>query len=181
MPFFAKENINTVAISLPNHGKSKKDDNYSLQEYLELINYWKEKCGTNCILVGHSMGGFLLQKYAADYEVNNKIILLASMPPFNPSTLDSSFINLIEDKLDCSIAKNNLNRLLSDAKPIDAEKVKSELIFVAGNEDTVIPLSWNKKSSYYYRAKLHVVEGGHNLMVNKSWKDSAQIILNNIA
>lgn len=180
MPFFAKKNINTVAISLPNHGRSKNDDNYSLKEYLELINYWNEKCGSNCILVGHSMGGFLLQKYAADYEVNNKIILLASMPPFNPSTLDSSFINLIENKLDCFIAKNNLNRLLNDAKPIDAEKVTSELIFVAGNEDTVIPLSWNKKSSYHYRAKLHVVEGGHNLMVNKSWKDSAQIILNNI-
>ncbi|MBC7475710.1 MAG: alpha/beta fold hydrolase [Candidatus Sericytochromatia bacterium] len=180
MPFFAKENINTVAISLPNHGKSKKDDNYSLEECLEIINFWKEKCGAKCVLVGHSMGGFLLQKYAADYEVDNKIILLASMPPFNLSTLDSSFVNLIEDQLDCFVAKNNLNRLLNDAKPIDTENIKSELIFVAGTQDKVIPLAWNKKASHHYRAKLHVVEGGHNLMINKSWKDSAQIILNSI-
>lgn len=180
IPYFAKKNINSLAISLPNHGQSKKDDNYYLEEYIELINFWNKKLGEDCIIVGHSMGGFLLQKYAADYDIDNKMILLASVPPFNPSSPDSGFLILIEDQLKCFIAQSNLNRLLSDAKPIDIEKIKSKMIFVAGSNDKVIPISWNKKLSYHYRSHLHIVEGGHNLMIDKSWQETAEIILENI-
>lgn len=180
IPYFAKRGINSIAISLPNHGNSKEDRAYSLDNYIKLIDEWKNRAGKDCILVGHSMGGFLLQKYAADYKISNKIILLASLPPFNPANLEKGFLTLIEEQLKCSLARSHLNKLLINAPAIDTENIESDLIFLAGINDPVIPLAWKKKISHHYRAPLFTVEGGHNLMVDKSWEQSALVISENI-
>lgn len=176
MPYFAKLGVNSVAISLPNHGQSKKDDAYELTDYIDIIKEAHEYAGDNVVLIGHSMGGFLLQKYVADHHIENKLILLASMPPFNPATLSGSFISLVQDHLKDNQARTHLENLLSQADSVDTENIEGEVVLFAGKSDDVIPLKWKQKVSHHYRAKLYTVEGGHNLMLGKGWKNVADLL-----
>lgn len=180
MPYFAKKNINTLAISLPNHGQSKKDLSYNLEDYVTIIKNAHETLGTNTIIVGHSMGGFLVQKYSSQYPINNKIILLAAMPPFNPANLDGGFISLIQHHLKDDQARQHLNGLLGEAESIDTENILSPIVLLAGLKDSVIPLKWTKKMSFHYKAPLYTVDSGHNLMLGKNWEEVAQLLEANI-
>ena len=181
MPYFAKKGINSIAISLPNHGQSKKDNSYELNDYMNIIREAHVSAGAGqVILIGHSMGGFLLQKYVADNKVENKLILLASMPPFNPSSLDGGFINLVQEHLKDNQAREHLQKLLSHAESIDTENIVGEVVLFAGKQDSVIPLKWKQKVSHHYRAKLYMVEGGHNLMLGRHWQNVADLVANEV-
>lgn len=180
MPYFAKAGLNSIAISLPNHGQSKKDESYELEDYINIVAQAHTMAGDNSIIIGHSMGGFLVQKYAADRDIENKIILLASMPPFNPTNLESGFLATIQDSLKDDQARNHLGRLLASAPIIDTENIKSPIVMFAGIQDTVIPLKWEQKISHHYRVPLHEVEGGHNLMIGRHWRNVADMVAEHI-
>lgn len=184
MPYFAKNNINTVAISLPNHGLSEKNVENDVAFYIEQIRRWHNKLGKDTIIVAHSMGGYLVQKYASITKEKDqpiKIFLLASVPPFNFASLTSNLVDVIDARL-VEIKQNNLFEIARKNLPsINTENITSEIICIAGKDDKVIPLDWKKKLSFHYKSPLYIVEGGHNLMLNKSWNNVADIILENVA
>jgi pimeloyl-ACP methyl ester carboxylesterase len=86
LPYFAEQGYNVVAPSLRNHGKS--DANGALRwrrirEYAFDIQSVIHSLEGNIYLVGHSMGGHVVQKYL---ELNpdspvEKAVLLCSVPP----------------------------------------------------------------------------------------------------
>ena len=76
MKYFSEHDIACNAISLRGHGDSEGIGNLSLwtmNNYLEDINLALEKVESPVVLVGHSMGGMLVQKYIEKYN-NTKII-----------------------------------------------------------------------------------------------------------
>lgn len=83
MPYFAQCGYETHALSLRGHGSSEGNERLrwtSLSEYVDDVAQVVRQMESPPILVGHSMGGMILQKYLEIHEAP-AAILLASAPP----------------------------------------------------------------------------------------------------
>jgi pimeloyl-ACP methyl ester carboxylesterase len=83
LEFFAQNSFDTHAIDLRRHdrpGRQKGMHELGLQEYLQDVIDAVEEIGEDVILVGHSMGGLLVQKYLEKTSAR-AVILLAPVPP----------------------------------------------------------------------------------------------------
>ncbi|WP_096701415.1 alpha/beta hydrolase [Magnetospirillum sp. 15-1] len=131
MPFFARRGWSSHAVSLRGHGESEGGFNYaSLADYITDIHSAMEHVGGEVILVGHSMGGLLVQHCLAGDERVRAAVLMASVPP---SGLMSSALHLslfspdvclqfgLLQALGPSVVKGEVIRraFFSDATPAD--------------------------------------------------------------
>lgn len=83
LDFFADRGYHAVALSLRGHGgssTSKPLRRCSFADYLEDIAAVADTLCTAPVLVGHSMGGYLVQKYL-QHHTAPAAVLMASMPP----------------------------------------------------------------------------------------------------
>jgi non-heme chloroperoxidase len=83
LPYFASRGYRTYAVSLRGHGASGARERLpwiSLQEYVADVEWLVEQLDTVPILVGHSMGGMVVQKYLETHRVP-AAVLMASAPP----------------------------------------------------------------------------------------------------
>jgi pimeloyl-ACP methyl ester carboxylesterase len=83
LPWFAERGWHAHALSLRGHGKSPGNaaaDNPGLDDYVEDIGTVMDAIGGPCVLVGHSMGGVLVQRARARDERAAGAVLLASSP-----------------------------------------------------------------------------------------------------
>ncbi len=82
LPYFADQGYPSYALSLRGHGKSKGTlITASLKDYLQDVLQVVDKFKVPPILVGHSMGGLIVQKYLANQYPAQAAILMASPPP----------------------------------------------------------------------------------------------------
>lgn len=80
LPFFVENGYRVVALSLRGHGNSEgKIGGSSINDYVSDIEDAVKRVGTDPVLVGHSMGGFLTQKYLEKHRAPAGV-LLASNP-----------------------------------------------------------------------------------------------------
>ena len=83
MPYFADHGYKVYALSLRGHGSSDERNKLrwtSLADYVADLVQVIDQIGQLPILVGHSMGGMVVQKYIEKNKVPG-VILLASAPP----------------------------------------------------------------------------------------------------
>lgn len=83
MPYFAQQGYETYAMSLRGHGNSNSDvhiNTHSLQDYLDDLTSIVEKIGRPPIIIAHSMGGFIFQKFLEKNTCAGGV-LLAALPP----------------------------------------------------------------------------------------------------
>ena len=83
LDFFADKGYHAVALSLRGHGASPGRERLrwtGLQEYVADIADTAAQLPTQPVLVGHSMGGFVIQKYL-EHHTAAGAILVASVPP----------------------------------------------------------------------------------------------------
>lgn len=87
------KNVRFVAFDLLGSGKSYADDelDYNMKEQLEALNNAiKElKLNTPLVLVGHSMGTFIVTRYADTYESTIMRLILVSPPIYTEKDLDN--------------------------------------------------------------------------------------------
>ncbi|CAK0778497.1 Alpha/beta fold hydrolase [uncultured Gammaproteobacteria bacterium] len=92
MPQFAAQGFPCYAVSLRGHGGSDGDYHWaSLDDYVADVEAVAKEIGTPCTLIGHSMGGLLVQHCLARGYRARGAVLLASTPP---SGLASSAMHL---------------------------------------------------------------------------------------
>jgi alpha-beta hydrolase superfamily lysophospholipase len=80
---FLDRGYKSITFDLPKHSKPGKTENInklSLKDYVEALKKEVGKLDSLPIIIGHSMGGLILQKYL-ETETCKKAILLASAPP----------------------------------------------------------------------------------------------------
>jgi pimeloyl-ACP methyl ester carboxylesterase len=80
LPAFAQAGWSGAAISLRGHGKSEGLENinsFGITDYLEDIEEGTRLFDTPPVLIGHSLGGYLAQKFALERPVKG-LVLLAS-------------------------------------------------------------------------------------------------------
>ncbi len=83
MPYFSDLGYDTYALSLRNHagsGSEKPMWRVRVKEYVDDVRQAVASIDGDPILIGHSMGGFIIQKYLEKYQAP-AVILLASVPP----------------------------------------------------------------------------------------------------
>jgi len=83
LDFFADKGYRAVALSLRGHGASAGRERLRwtrVQEYVGDVAETAAQLPTQPVLVGHSMGGFVIQKYLEDHTAAGAI-LVASIPP----------------------------------------------------------------------------------------------------
>ncbi|HVP69020.1 MAG TPA: alpha/beta fold hydrolase [Anaeromyxobacteraceae bacterium] len=92
LPYVAARGHDAYAVSLRGHGRSLSPRplwRTSLRDYVEDVASAVERVGGRPILVGHSMGGLVVQRYLANGGRAAAGVLLAAVPPTGvlPTTL----------------------------------------------------------------------------------------------
>lgn len=83
-PTFEGHGYQVITFNLPGHdkpGKIKGINKFSIGDYVKALENEVQKIDSDPIIVGHSMGGLILQKYL-EKNTCKKAILLASAPPY---------------------------------------------------------------------------------------------------
>lgn len=83
LTWFADQGFETVSFSLRGHGGSggrQLRTLSSIDDYVEDLEEVVETLGQKPILIGHSMGGYIIQKYLERHNAE-AAILMASVPP----------------------------------------------------------------------------------------------------
>ncbi len=84
MPYLEELGYKAYALSLSHHGGSPERKSMNLlriNDYVNDIKQVVDSLGNIPVLIGHSMGGFVVQKYLEKYQAPGAV-LLASVPPF---------------------------------------------------------------------------------------------------
>jgi non-heme chloroperoxidase len=83
LPYFAGQGFRACAVSLSGHGGSpgrERLDWLSIADYVRDLEQAVDSVGGDPVLVGHSMGGFVVQKYLERAGAPGAV-LMASVPP----------------------------------------------------------------------------------------------------
>jgi pimeloyl-ACP methyl ester carboxylesterase len=81
--FFADKGYRALAVSLRGHGNSPTDKplrTCSVADFVEDISEVADSLPTPPVIIGHSMGGFIVQKYLESHDAPAGV-LMTSMPP----------------------------------------------------------------------------------------------------
>src|ERR1700721_2964624 len=80
--FFADKGYRALAVSLRGHGSSPthKLRACSLADYVEDVSVVADSLPSTPVVIGHSLGGFIVQKYLESHDAPAGV-LMASMPP----------------------------------------------------------------------------------------------------
>ena len=83
LSFFAEAGYAAHALSLSGHGSSRgreKLDTLSIADYVDDVREVVEQLPTPPVLIGHSMGGFVVQKYLEQHAAP-AAVLMCTVPP----------------------------------------------------------------------------------------------------
>ncbi len=83
LPYFAEQGFRAYAVSLRGHGASpgrERLDWLSISDYVRDLEQAVKAVGGDPVFVGHSMGGFVVQKYL-ERNTACAAVLMASVPP----------------------------------------------------------------------------------------------------
>lgn len=135
MPYLAEAGYACHALSLRGHGGSHGGEHidwHSVNDYVDDVRSVVEWLGENPVLIGHSMGGFIVQKYLEHHDVPGAA-LVCSVPP---QGLIASQFHLMFQKPQLFL---DINRIMGGNYP-DTE-VLQEALF-AGDIDESMLAAW---------------------------------------
>ncbi len=135
MPFLAQAGYPCHALSLRGHGGSEGREHinwHSVADYVDDLKTVTDWLGEEPILIGHSMGGFIVQKYL-EHRPAQAVALICSVPP---QGLIASQFHLLFSKPHLFL---ELNRILS-GEYTDTATLREALF--AGDVDEAMLAAW---------------------------------------
>ena len=116
------------------------------------------------VVVGHSLGGYLVQRHLEKAPVP-RAVLLASLPP---EALDSHERAWVKAELKGARARAVIDHALPAAPDVDvASTSKTAMLVIGGIRDRVVPAPWIRNTASRYGVRADFVDGGHLLMVGQ--------------
>jgi len=94
LDFFQQAGFDAYALSFRQHGHSEgneKLNSLSIQDYVADVRQVVEEIGEDLILIGHSMGGFVLQNYLSLYACK-AAVLMATAPYYGAWNTSINFL-----------------------------------------------------------------------------------------
>lgn len=173
MPFLANKGARCVSLSLRSHGKSPKELARTFDDYLEDVGEVMHASHSLPILVGHSMGGLVVQRYLENNKAE-KAVLLGAVPP---AGLQGEALKTAQEGLRSEFARDILGRAMQDFKPIDVSRIDTPVTVVGGARDKVIPPELVVETARAYGTLAHIIpDAGHALMLGRTWRLAASLI-----
>ena len=83
LPFFVSKGFDCYTFDLPKHGKKKEEKGINQLRIKDYVNHLEraiDQIDRKIILIGHSMGGYTIQKYLETKDDCQAAILLTSVP-----------------------------------------------------------------------------------------------------
>ena len=85
LPYFAAHGYDCTALSLRGHAGSEGQDGlrwHSISDYVSDVEQVAGQFDTPPIIIGHSMGGYITQKYLETHPEIPAAVLLTAIPPY---------------------------------------------------------------------------------------------------
>ncbi|NMG54341.1 alpha/beta hydrolase [Aromatoleum aromaticum] len=133
LPYFAAAGFDCYALSLSGHGASRRRgglDSFSIDDYVRDVSEVVAALPRTPALIGHSMGGMVIQKYLEHADVP-AVALLCSVPP---QGLMGSALGLMLNK---PHLLGNLNQMLAGSQP-DPESLREALFHQPVDDDALM-------------------------------------------
>jgi pimeloyl-ACP methyl ester carboxylesterase len=153
LPYFARHGYVSHALSLRGHGASEGRERLrwtSLADYVANVALVAEQMDRQPVLVGHSMGGMIVQKYLESHQVP-AAVLLASAPPKGliPATLRVAFRH--------PLAFLKANLAFSMLPPISTPALVRDAFFSADMSEDNLTTYFSRMQDESYRAYLDMM------------------------
>lgn len=148
------------ALSLSGHGRSAPAAP-SLAQFADDIGSVLATLPDDTRLVGHSMGGYLVQRELARGP-RPAAVLLAPVPPEVPRGQE---LSLLLAGLAGERTRHVVESVLTGAESVAAERVSTPVSLISGDRDRVMPVPWMRTTARRYRAPWTRMAAGHNLPV----------------
>lgn len=148
------------ALSLSGHGRSAAAAP-SLAQFSEDVGSVLHTLPDDTRLVGHSMGGYLVQRELARAP-RPAAVLLAPVPPEVPRDQE---LSLLLAGLAGERTRQVVASVLTGAESVAAERVSTPVSLISGDRDRVMPVPWMRATARRYRAPWTRLAAGHNLPV----------------
>jgi alpha-beta hydrolase superfamily lysophospholipase len=219
--YFASLGYEVHAISLPGHGKSsfnKKHINlYTLKDYVETLASQAESISPKPVVIGHSLGGAIVQKYLQNHQLPGAILLstlpskgmlpmilrliqrhplpaLSGLLTWNvyewartPELAQDLFLNSktgidaieFQKKLVREATLPGIEACFPFAK---INPAKTPVLVVGAEKDNIFTVEEQESTAKKYNGKSVIIKNeAHNLMMESSWQQTANVIDNWIA
>ncbi|MDO9600044.1 MAG: alpha/beta fold hydrolase [Azoarcus sp.] len=148
------------ALSLSGHGCSEPAAPSFAQLSDDVDSVLADLPDDTC-LVGHSLGGYLVQR-TLEASPRPAAVLLAPVPPDVPRDQElASLLAGLSGKRTRAVAAS----VLDDAESIRVEQISTPVTLISGERDRVMPVPWMRATAERYDAPWTRLQAGHNLPV----------------
>ncbi len=206
IPFFQNLGYECIALNLPGHETpgSTRRISYSLNDYVQALDQAVEKLDQPPIIIGHSMGGMILQRFLKTGNCK-KAILIASVPPSgalmaslrviirNLGTLPYLFTGNLLGVFrkypllmfnEAKIAEKYTPKMCAESFPAFVglvvpvfHKITTPIFVIGGSDDQLITVQEFSQTAKHYGAELAIIKGGsHDLMLDVDFEKTAKVI-----
>lgn len=206
IPYFQELGYKCIALNLPGHETpgSIHRISYSLNDYIQALHQAVEKLDQPPILIGHSMGGMILQRFLKTGNCK-KAILIASVPPsgalmaslrviiHNLGTLPYLFTGNLLGVFrkyphlmfnEAKIAEKYTPKMCAESFPAFVglvvpvfHKITTPIFVIGGSDDQLITVQEFSQTAKHYGAELAIIKGGsHDLMLDVDFEKTAKVI-----
>lgn len=160
IPLLYRAGYSVCAPTLPGHGRRGDPSAAQLHSLLACVASNTDAFDPS-VIVGHSLGGYLVQRQL-EKSALQRTVLLASLPP---AALDSIDLARMKAELKGAHSRAVIDRALPAAPNVDlALARKSRMLVMGGTRDRVVPEPWVRSTARCYGVDAHFVDGGHLLM-----------------
>lgn len=208
MPYFAERGWDGYALNWLNHNGSRELPEAEfirrgLRDVVGDVAAVVEEIGRSPVIVAHSMGGLVSQKYAEQHELEGLALIAPGFPlqtgagetvdlplemdvPWGPPPLDVSR-ELFFQGCDDEEAERYHSLLCAESPqcifdvtrgwlvPVDNTFVGCPVLVLGADEDRLGSPAGFRRTAQYYGGEYRFYRGrGHNLMLDKRWEDTAR-------
>lgn len=164
LPALWQAGFSVCAPTLPGHGRGGDPARARLDDLLACVAD-SAKAFEPTLMVGHSMGGYLVQRHLETHPAA-QAVLLASLPPEVPAADDLSHLKA---ELHCADSRTVLDTALAGAPRVDVAAVaRTPLRVFGGTRDRVVPMPWVRHTALRYGVEPGFIDGGHRLMLGRA-------------
>jgi pimeloyl-ACP methyl ester carboxylesterase len=209
LPYFAGTGRTCLAFSWFNHNGSRNlpEDEFlgrSIAAVTEELGIVAEQAGQAPVLVAHSMGALVAQKYAEDHPVVAQVLLAPAAckevgnpvipipvdrtKPFPPMPYDMAVDWFLQDVPEPGARR--YHSLMPDESPtavwevasggavsIDRTRIGGPSLMIAGGKDIVVPADVVRRSAAHFGSDyLFLNDRGHSMILEPRWQEIAERI-----
>lgn len=173
IPELFRAGYSVCAPTLPGHGRSRNAPDAQLQELLRCVATHSHSFRPD-VIVGHSMGGYLVQRHLEANRVP-RAVLLASLPPSVP---EADELSHVKAELHCADSRAVLDSALWNAPNVDVlSALPIDLTVIGGHHDRVVPKPWVRYTARRFGVEPLFVDSGHNIMMGRASASVARAIV----